>query len=843
VLKIASLLTCLVVFLVVALAVWQGDRALPLMDGTLCLPELNGVVEVYFDQLAVPYIQAGCESDLCLAQGFITAGERMFQMDILRRTAEGELSEVFGSSSLPHDRLMRTIGFNRLANIELGTLSVEARKNLSAYCAGVNAYLSRSTKRYPLEFLALGYKPRKWQIQDTLAILKYLQYQLDESWRLDELRSQITNRFGARLADKMFALAKAPVPTMQKLESTTINNIAPYLVSTRFTGVGTGGSVGADVGVGCTAGITLNAGARYASRTDSIGKYLWGSNGWAVGRAISSSKGGMLACSKDSVFSFPDIWYLCSLQTSSFHAAGGTIPGIPGVLFGRNEKIGWAINSLKADVQDLFVEQFSAKNPDKYKVPGGWCSTFVIKEEIPVRFSGNSIENIDITRHGPLLIKDKDKGVALSWTGLQVGKSIFETIWQLDKANNWAEFKSALRNYNGSPQNFLYADRQGNIGSQVAGNIPVRKSDRKSEGYLYTSGARVLPGWLDDSFWSERLNFDELYSSYNNFEGFVIANDKRFARVNTTSNGNGPRRLLTLLAQHKQTGQALDLGDMSVLQSDQMAPLRELIINELGQSLTRTNCLDTYSQQSLQLLRSWDGQLRADSAAAALYESFIITLIRRVLEPKIGSELTCQYVESWPEWTSFVAKVIQEKPADLLPMGERNYETFLLTTFSQSLKNVRVSLQTDESNNWKWQNLHPLNFLSSAQENLPKFVLGLSSIFLPSPANSKGIGGDQDSVNAAGTAISQAPWAYASASGSSNHMLMDMSDQDKFYQTLSLGQSGHLFSKHNCDQLAAWLSNNTHPIAFSSKQLRSQARHLLVLKNYEEPREAGAPGR
>jgi penicillin G amidase len=619
------------------------------------------------------------------------------------------------------------------------------------------------------------------------------------------VRSRITEKGGNKLADKMFEqtpILSLPAPVAKGLNVSMMT--MPYLLS-----------------------------ERRLSDADQSSKYLWGSSAWALAKTMSGSKGGMLACNKDSIFTFPDIWYQCSLQTSSFHAAGATIPGVPGVVIGRNENIGWALTSFKADVQDLFVEQFSDDNPDKYKVPGGWGEAFSVNEEIPIRFAGNSLERILITRHGPLLFKDKNRGIALSWTGEQVSKSIFETIWQLDKANNWSQFRAILKNYNGSPQNFLYADEKGNIGAQVAGNIPLRKCDQKLGRYILTAGTRILPGWLDNCLWVDRVAFDDMSSSFNDPDGFVVSSDPRHSMIATNSNNKSSERILGVLYQYKKMAQPLDLSQMSNLQADQLAPLNELIRSELESALLSTNSIDTYKQQALIMLKAWDGQLKADSPAGSLYESFVITFLKRILEPKLGSDLTCQYVERWPRWTSFVAKVIREKPADLLPPGERNYETFLLTTFAQSLKNVRVSLRSEQAKDWQWQKLHPVDFVSFAQEKLPKFMSGLITIFAPAKSQTIGVGGDQDSVNAAGVKIAHAPWDFKCTTGSTERMLIDMADKDKFYQTLSLGQSGHVFSKNRSDQLQAWLNNEHYSIAFSSKQLRLQARHTLILSNEE----------
>lgn len=788
-LKLLSILVLVLVLSTAAFGFWLCRQALPVQDGVVSLPDLEKSARVRFDQSAVPYIRASSQTDLFLAQGYITASERMFQMDVMRRMALGELSGAFGSGCLPQDKLMRIIGFGRLAKKEYSALSLEIRSCLKAYCIGVNSYISQNRSRLPVEYVALGFQPRLWQPEDSLAILKFLQYELDESWRVDEFRGRVMSRAGSKLASRMFE-----------------QNLQEREVKTSY--------------------LPLPECKRFLSWSHNKFNLGFGSNAWTVSGAISNSRGSLLACDKHSQFTAPDLWYICSLQSPTIHCAGATIPGVPGIIMGRNENIGWAMTAIKADVQDLFVEQFSEKFPLKYKVPGGWSDATQITEEIPQRFAANLLEKVLVTRHGPILLKNDTTGIALSWSGLQSKGSALETIFQLNKAAGWDEFRRTLKEYDGSPQCFLYTDRSGAIAMQAAGSIPVRKGDRKVGNCLVTDGALVLPGWNDRYAWQNNVKFEDLPSKTNQSEGYLVANDPRDAFVTTSNSTVAAQRILAVLSSYKKAEQRPDLPEMSALQADEMAYLSWMVKSEVAAALQQTQTTDKYSVQALATLDRWDGQLRSDSAAACIYESFLVTFLNRILEPKLGRAYVNEYVERWPRWSLFVAYVLKEKPKELLPPNERTYTTFILTTFSECLKNLRLSMSSEQPQSWSWKNLHKVDF-SEFAKNLG-FAAWLAPFVTPAPL---GVGGDQDCVNACNVQNGRIPWTFSSTSGPTERLVIDMSDQEKFYQNLTLGQSGHLLSNYRMEQVKSWLNTEPHAVAFSERQIQLQMQHTLVLSN------------
>lgn len=778
-----------------------AQRSIPVLDGYVAFSDLSRGVSVKFDERAVPYIEAANELDLYRAQGFITAQDRLFQMDMMRRGAKGELSQVFGSQSLPHDKLARTIGIGRAAAAEVKTLPKEVALALDAYAQGVNAYVAANSDRLPLEFTLLGYKPEAWTSADTLAILKYNQYSLDESWRLDDLRQRIVDKVGDKLASTMFNRVFAAPPAVgfardEKLIS--LLNQAETVSHFERSGLNPAPS--------------------------------WGSNGFVLSSAMTDSKGAYLAVDRHSAFTQPSDWYLISLRSPELHLAGASLPGVPGVLNGRNDNIAFGYTALKVDVQDLFLEQFSPQFPNKYKTPEGWANVTEVMEEIPVRFSSSFatskfLYKVLETRHGPVLVKGDENAVALSWVGLNTpdkSASFAEALYRVNHSQDWAHFQGGLEHYAGSPVNFLYADKKGNVGYQQAGSIPLR-ADASRFGKF--EGCLLAPGWTGSGDWHGFLPFKDMDHAYNPGDGFYVANFQQ-SRPDMPLNVDFYRaqRVLSVLGGYKKGGQKPGLPEMAQLQGDQYAPLAPLVKKTLSESLGKSELIDTFQLNSLDLLEKWDGTVSENSGAAALYESFLRTVVRRLLEPKLGVALTNEYLERYPGWTFMVERFLTAKSTDLLPVEERTFKNFIITSFVQSIKDIRLSTKADETATWKWGDLHKIEFESELLRAAPALEPALKNVL-----NFGGVrsGGDQDTVSAMEASMNRGSGQFLCHNGSTMRLLIDLSDDEKFYQTIALGQSGHFMSPNYRDQLRSWITLKPLPVAFSQAFEEKLSQHRL----------------
>ncbi|MBY0357647.1 MAG: penicillin acylase family protein [Candidatus Obscuribacterales bacterium] len=771
---------------------WFVQRPLPGLDGFGDVGELQKPVLVRFDARAVPYVEAESDEDMYAAQGYLLARDRMFQMDLLRRGAEGKYAEIFGIGYLPGDKLMRTIGFERLAQEEFSALSVEAKNALEAYAHGVNAYLEEFSDRLPVEFIMLGYKPQPWRGVDSLAILKYYNYELDESWKLDEFRSRVTNKVGDAVAAELFrddwSYSSNAVSEPAKISIHTADSLRQLA--------------------------SLPGALRKPAPT-------WGSTAWALPSISSQSGGALLAADKHGGFSSPADWYLCSLSSAQCHVAGACLPGVPGVLFGRNDNIAWSSAALKADVQDLFVEHFDSEFGNKYQTDSGEKSALVTNESVPVRFGKDVQVKITATKHGPVLLRDKESAVALSWTGFDCTKPMLNSVIALAHAANRSDFEKILQGYAGAPQLFVYADKQGNIGCQAAGLIPVRSGS--------ATGTTMSEGWMKKGTWLGLVPFSELprtFLSGNSSELCIAAGQKLTTNIKPLlgHQWSPPYRAnrLSLSLPQTKNGQKLNLSDCNAFQGDDLNMLSHLVVDNLKQALAKTKSIDASQVQALSLMRNWDGRMKVDSAAATIYESFIAAFARRLVEPKLGRALTSEYFERWPLWITFVEHNLRQKPKEFLPSEERTYDTFLVTTFAQANTRLKLFFNNENVPSWLWGKVHLAQFKHM-------FSLAVPAVSRLFDSQTVAVGGNSDCLNACDVQHSIASGPFHSQNGPTVRLLVDMSDNDKLYGDIVLGQSGQLLSPFRQDQLQSWLRVDPLPIAFSAGQLDRQTRHRLYL--------------
>ncbi len=400
-------------FLLVALgcAYWFAWRPLPTTSGQLAAP-LYARAVVSRDALGVPHILGANLPDVFFVQGYVTAQDRLFQMDALRRRAAGELADIIGPSGLDSDRITRRLRLARIADDYAKRLPAADRAVIAAYARGVNYFLETHLDRLPLEFSLLRYDPRPWTTTDSLLVFLNLVDTLESSWRA-ELRKETLLSGGD--AEKVNALFPA------------------------------------------------NLG----------GQTRPGSNAWAISGALTASHRPVLAGDPHLELGIPSIWHMVHLRGPGLNVAGVAMPGLPGVLIGHNDRIAWSITSLEFDVQDLYLEKLNPAN-GRYEF-GGQVEQARPEREV-IRVRGGKAENFVnwVTRHGPVIVSEQGRFLSLRWsaadaTGIQL------PVLELDRARNWDEFRSALSRMPGPGTNFVYADIAGNIGYQAAGRLPVRR--------------------------------------------------------------------------------------------------------------------------------------------------------------------------------------------------------------------------------------------------------------------------------------------------------------------------------------------------------------------------------
>jgi len=403
--------------LLVALAgasYWLAWRPLPQTSGDIAAP-VTARATVVRDELGVPHISAASWEDAVFLQGYVTAQDRMWQMDALRRLAAGELAEVIGPAALDQDRDSRRLRISRIAEVQAKTLAPETKAVFAAYARGVNYYLETHRSNLPVEFTLLNYSPRPWRIEDTLLAALQMHRMLTTSWP-EEIRKQ---------------------HMLEKGDKEKVEFLYPARTGTEVTP---------------------------------------GSNAWAISGAHTASGKPILAGDPHLEWSIPSPWYLVHLKGGDLDVTGASLPGIPAVILGHNRRIAWSVTNLEFDVQDLYREQIDAQT-GRYQMAGQPRQAELERDWIGVKGQKPLQSDTWITPHGPVFLSDEGHNYSLRWTAADATRMEFPFL-ALDRARNWEEFNQTLRHYSGPAQNFIYADVDGNIGYHAAGVLPNRQGCR-----------------------------------------------------------------------------------------------------------------------------------------------------------------------------------------------------------------------------------------------------------------------------------------------------------------------------------------------------------------------------
>jgi penicillin amidase len=464
--KLKNRISLLIILLLWSTACW-AQTASPKIDKTLSVTGLKENVIVRRDDRGIPHIEAKSEADLYFAQGYTMAQDRLWQMDLFRRVAGGETAEIFGSTVLEEDKRWRKFGFAKIAADSLPLMSAEVRAALENYARGVNAYIaSLDDKSFPIEFQILQYRPREWRATDSILIGKILSDGLSSTWRQDLVKAMIPADKRAEMFDPrsnydvlLFGKDSASNSRLKiqdsklKVENSEeiANSQSLTLYSQLFSALAQAENV-------------------RKSSLERIGVYaenLAASNNWVVSGKKTADGKPLLANDPHLNPGQPPIWYLVNLSAPNLKVAGVTFPGSPGVVLGHNENIAWGATNVGPDVQDLYLEEFDAGNPLRYKTPSGFETAKTRREEIKVRKNplkpDTEIVALDIvtTRNGVIFFEDAGKRYALKWTAFDPKNNELEAFYFVNHAKNWNEFKQGFKLYGGAMQNFIYADVAG----------------------------------------------------------------------------------------------------------------------------------------------------------------------------------------------------------------------------------------------------------------------------------------------------------------------------------------------------------------------------------------------
>jgi penicillin amidase len=787
-------LVYLFAFLVALVAVgaawlyWQTHVCLPQLDGTARVPGLKARVEVWRDGRGVPHLRAQSGEDLLFAQGYVTAQDRLWQMDLTRRLAHGELSEIFGERALKLDIENRTLGFRQASERALGELDPGSRQMLEAYARGVNAFISTHQGRLPIEFLLLRYRPRPWQEKDSFAVAWNMAKTLNTSWPDELRRERVCAKVGRELCVDLF-------PDRSPLDR-PVAELLPARDASPKRGQVAAAQVLAEPDPVLAALTTVPEGSLAGL----------GSNNWVVNGTHTQSGRPLLANDPHLDHSVPSVWYLIHLKAPGLNVSGASLPGLPAVIIGHNERIAWGVTNTGPDVQDLYVESFNFRDPKKYLYHGQWVDATTREEVIKVRGGRDYSFTVMTTRHGPVVSHDGNRELALRWTALEPSGFRFPFL-KINQAQDWQEFTTALRDYAGPMQNFVYADVDGNIGFYAAGWVPIR---RQGDGTVPSSGS------TEDHDWTGYIPFESLPHAYNPSSGIIATANGRIVPDGypyfITSKWASPYRTARIY-ELLEAGSRLTVAEMLRIQTD-IRPLDDLwLAQQLLAAAAKRPPQGTDAQYALSLLASWDGEARADSAATLVCQVTRRALRERILKPRLGDDLSGY---RWPMSTVFLENVLTNNWTRWLPPGDADFDVTLMRSLEEGVQRIPQLLGSRDHAAWRWGNTIPLTF-QHPLGGLRFLGRGLNVGPFPQAGT--------------GTTVKQTTPSH----GVSMRMVVDFANFDSSVQNITLGQSGQVFSPHYRDQFEAWYNGRSFPLLFSDAAVEKGAIHRLTLEPLRQP--------
>ncbi|MCZ4512804.1 penicillin acylase family protein [Streptomyces sp. ActVer] len=863
----------------------------PQTKGSISLDGLSGPVDVKRDSYGIPQIYASTDADLFMAQGYVQAQDRFYEMDVRRHMTAGKLSEMFGEGQVDNDEFLRTLGWYRVAEKEYETkLSAETKKYLQAYAKGVNAYLKgKDGADISLEYAALGfsndYKPKEWTPVDSVAWLKAMAWDLRGNMQDEIDRSLMTSRLGPQQIADLY-------PQYPYDRNKPVVQEGQYNSATGEYQQGGDTSTGGTQSAAGT-GLANNAEAPSGLQSQLSGLYKVlddvptavgvngngiGSNSWVVKGTHTITGKPLLANDPHLSPSLPSVWYQMGLHCKSVSekcqndVSGYTFAGMPGVVIGHNKSIAWGMTNSGADVTDLYLEKLTGNGyeyddkvkpftsrEEKINVAGGDAKTIVVRE----------------TNNGPLLSDRDDElvkvgkkatvdsaapdrgdgyGISLRWTALDPGNSM-DAVFAMNKATDWTDFRKAAALFDVPSQNLTYADTDDNIGYQLPGRIPIR-----GEG----DGSLPSPGWDSKYRWTGYIKQAELPYEYNPRRGYIVTANQavidkdKYPYTLTTDWGYGTRsqRIADLIESKIKGGGKISTDDMRQMQLDNSSEIAKLLVPEL----LKIDVADKNVREAQKLLEGWNYTQDADSAAAAYFNATWRNILKLAFGNKLPKELRVE------DQCLNVEPVDSTGPADedrrVRECGQREADSAQPDGGDRWFEVVRKILD-DEDNDWwsapatrtdpavdtrdelfkraltdaRWELTAKLGkgIDTWSWGRLHRLYLKNQTLGIEGPGFLKymlnrgpyNMSGGEAAVNATGW---NAAGGYTVVWVPSMRMVVNLEDFDKSKWINLTGASGHAYSAHYVDQTSKWIDGELLPWVSTERAVDAKTSDTLVLK-------------
>ncbi len=763
-------------------------KALPDYNADTQLSEMKGEVTVLRNQQGVPSVYAKNEADLYRAVGYVMAQDRLWQMDLLRRVTTGSLSEIFGKDFINTDLLMRSLRIPEKSSEILRQSDSSVVAALEAFSCGVNQFISNNSGNLPPEFSILGYTPDRWKPEHSVNLTGYMAWDLNMGWSTEV----ILHKLRQELDEEMF---HELIPDLSLQDS---------YIYPDFTLEGSG---------------ILSVAGRSA-RLQELGVQIFsGSNNWAVSGEKSATGSPLLSNDMHLGLMAPGIWYqMHHVVEDELNVTGVVLPGQPFVVAGHNENIAWGMTNVMLDDVDFYLETVNPEDPHQYRYMEEWRDMEVRSEVIKTGSKDSVIRELLFTHRGPVISDFKgvrDQAISMKWTGNLFSNEV-RSVYLLNRAENWDQFRDALTTFNSVSQNVVYADTDGNIGLQTAAGIPLREG----------SGILIVPGEVDTYDWQGIVPFEELPFVYNPPEGFVLSANNRTVPddypyyishwYDLPYRYDRIREMLT----EKEVLSADDFRDML---TDNKSKLAEEMVPGLLDELSKVPQLSPSENEAVSLLKDWDMVYCPSEAAPLIFEQFYIQFIETLLREQMGDDLYREFIASKVLVRNIINRVWTKRESVWLQErfegGGDPFTKAVHKSFSSAVGQLEEKLGGDLSR-WAWGELHTFTV------EHPVGSVWIIDLFFNMNRGPFQPGGSFHTV---------CPYSYDYGNpfvvnhGASQRHIFSAADWDESLVVIPTGTSGIPASRYYCDQTETYTKGGFYPSYFSRRQVEENAKYRMKI--------------
>ncbi len=755
--------------------------SIPDYTGKLAVAGLLDEVTVKTDKYGVPHIIAKNEHDLFFAQGYIIARERMFQMDTTRLAGRGELSTLFGKTTLGKDRFLKTVGFHRLARAGYRAMSPEARKILDAYTAGVNAYIT-GTERLPREYVILGARPPEWTPEDCVATVLLMSYSLTRSKKVDLVLHEIAREAGPEILNLLMPSYPDFAPTLTGERRYRSSRDSGGIVRQLFSRTGP---------------VEIPEVLPFCSEIPA-------SNWMAFSKEVTESGHAIFTGSPDLKPTLPALFYMIHLKGGGYDVAGGSLPGVPGIgPLGYNGRIAWSAVNGRGDEMDYFLEKINPDNPGQYLTESGYRDYTVRSETLRIKTKDGIREEsleVKVTRHGPIIsevIPGAPENCAMKWAVFDNPFTDIEGLLKMNRAANFREFRAALSVVRNINLGLGYADAEGNVGWQFIASPPIRK---KGEGSL------LVPGWTGEYDWTGYVPYERLPYDFNPGPGYVASfnNEPGNVDYHLTNYYLFERAIRFREMMESRGSKKVSYNEARDMQLDTVS-----VVAERWVPLILDACGDETYDRYVSLLREWDFAVQKESVAATLFNAFYYNLMKNTFIDDVGekiwnNELRKSYLYYIPDLA--ITRIINEGEHALFDDTRttgvsETRDDVIRRSMEETVEQLADRLGND-SGKWRWKRVHLMAFDHPLGSKLSFFNLK------PIPTD-----GSHHTIN---SGFWDTGNPFMMDSGGVIRIAVDFSDPESATIISPPGQSGHYLSRHYDDLARMWADGKQIPLRFTT---------------------------